>query len=74
MRYSPALAESAYDAAVNTAATERRAYDDTYYTATREARWQQMRAGGRPATYDAIYGPGAYAQNYKLSSFGYYAP
>jgi hypothetical protein len=70
-----AMAQSASDAAVNTAATVR----NEYAMAAGEAYWQRVRATGLEAAYDAVYGPGSFDQNYEqpklpVNSFAPFAP
>jgi hypothetical protein len=63
-------AQSASDEAINTAATVR----NEYAMAAGEAYWQRVRGAGVAAAYDAVYGPGAFAQNYeqpKLPMYGF---
>ncbi len=69
------MAQSASDEAVNTAATVR----NEYAMAAGEAYWQRVRATGLEAAYDAVYGLGAYEQNYQqrklpVYSFSPFAP
>lgn len=62
-------AQSASDEAVNTAATVR----NEYAMAAGEAYWQRVRATGLEAAYDAMFGPGAYVQNYEQPKLPVYS-
>jgi hypothetical protein len=64
-----AMAQSANDEAVNTAATVR----NEYAMAAGEAYWQRVRATGLEAAYDAVYGPGAFDQNYQQRKIPIYS-
>jgi hypothetical protein len=55
------LAESAADAAANTAAIER---DTAYISAAGEAYWRRVHASPQGANYDIVFGAGAYDENY----------
>jgi hypothetical protein len=68
-RYHHVLAQSASDEAVNTAATVR----NEYAMAAGEAYWHRVRATGLEAAYDAVYGPGAYVQNYEQRKLPVYS-
>ena len=63
------MAQSAGDEAVNTAATVR----NEYAMAAGEAYWQRVRATGPEGAYDAVYGPGAYVQNYEQRKLPVYS-
>lgn len=63
------MAQSASDEAVNTAATVR----NEYAMAAGGAYWQRVRATGLEGTYDAVYGPGAYDQNYEQPKIPMYS-
>jgi hypothetical protein len=57
-------APNVYESARDTAARARAAEDYARYTAAEVAYWQSLKAAGPEAAYDAMYGPGAYAQNF----------
>jgi hypothetical protein len=61
-------AQSASDDAVNTAATVR----NEYYITSGRPYWQAIKAEGRAANYDAVFGPGAFFQNYELQGYPSY--
>jgi hypothetical protein len=61
-------AQSASDDAVNTAATVR----NEYYITSGRPYWQAVKDEGRAANYDAVFGPGAFFQNYELPGYPSY--
>jgi len=57
-------APSVYESARDTAVRARAADDYARSAAAEVAYWRSVRAAGPEVAYDALYGPGAYAQNF----------